>query len=108
MIVWRVWMTQAVYRWYGEYFGFIWMDRLFDKSGNYVAWIDGKEVWKKDGTYLGELVENRYVLRATKKEPRPACKPGLTLPDQPKSVAACQDIEPRPLKEDYTDALNEY
>jgi hypothetical protein len=101
-------MTQPVYRWYGEYFGFIWMARLFDKAGNYIAWIDGNEVWKKDGTYLGELVENRYVLRATKMKPRPNCKPVSPLPDQPKNIVACEDTEARPLKENYIDALNEY
>jgi len=45
-------MKEPIYRWNGEYFGFIYNDRLFDKKSNYLGWIDGNEVWRKNGTYL--------------------------------------------------------
>lgn len=55
---------QAIYRWNGEYFGFIRGDRLFDADGNYIGWLteDGR-VWTVDGSFLGELVDGEYVLR---------------------------------------------
>ena len=46
----------AVYRWNGEYFGFIRNDKLFNASSEYLGWIteDGR-VWRKDGSFLGEI-----------------------------------------------------
>lgn len=62
-----------IFRWSGEYFGFISNNYLFDANGNYIGWIeeDGS-VWNEDGSYLGELVEGSYILRKSNKiEPIP-------------------------------------
>ncbi len=75
-------MIQPIFRWSGKYFGFIWQNRLFDEESNYVTWNDGIEVWKKDGTYLGDLFENTYILRPTKIEKLP-CKPKITQQNNP-------------------------
>lgn len=63
----------AVFRWSGEYAGFIRSGNLFDTRGNYQGWIeaDGR-VWGADGQLLGHLVEGSYVLRKTMQlEPMP-------------------------------------
>jgi len=62
-----------IFRWSGEYFGFIHNGYFFDADGNYLGWIeDDGSVWNQDGTYLGELTEGNYILRNTMKiEPIP-------------------------------------
>lgn len=56
----------AIYRWNGEYFGFIRNDNLFNSSSEYLGWIteDGR-VWRKDGSFLGEIEDENYILRRT-------------------------------------------
>lgn len=58
-------MKEPIYRWNGEYFGFLYNGRLFDKYSTYLGWIDENEVWKKDGTYIGEIIDGNYILRRT-------------------------------------------
>ena len=62
-----------IFRWSGEYFGFIYKGNFFDAEGEYLGWVeDDGSVWNRDGTYLGELVEGCYILRNTiKMEPTP-------------------------------------
>ena len=62
-----------IFRWSGEYSGFIHNGYFFDTNSNYLGWVeDDGTVWNKDGTYLGELIEENYILRNTMKmEPRP-------------------------------------
>jgi hypothetical protein len=46
----------AIYRWNGEYFGFLRNGRLFNASSEYLGWItDDGRVWRKDGSFLGEI-----------------------------------------------------
>lgn len=62
-----------LFKWSGEYAGFISNGRLFDDGGNYIGWLemDGS-AWGPDGRYLGELVEGSYILRNTMRiEPIP-------------------------------------
>jgi hypothetical protein len=56
-------MKEFIYRWNGEYFGFIYNDKFFDKHSNYLGWICDGEVWRKDGAFLGEFLEGHYVIR---------------------------------------------
>lgn len=58
-------MKNPVFKWSGEYAGFIYNGYLFDRDSNYLGWIekDGR-VWKADGQFLGELVDNNYILRS--------------------------------------------
>jgi len=59
-------MMTPIYRWSGEYFGFIRNGRLFDSSANYLGWLsDEGRVWRTDGTFLGELSGENYILRRT-------------------------------------------
>jgi len=52
-----------IFRWSGEYFGFIHNECLFDADGNYLGWVEEGKVWKSDGTFTGEIVEDNYILR---------------------------------------------
>ena len=54
---------EFIYRWTGEYFGFISEDNLFDANSNWIGWIKDKKVWQADGNFLGEIYENNYILR---------------------------------------------
>ena len=55
--------VDPIFRWNGEYFGFVHRWRLFDSRSYYLGWVDEGEVWRRDGTFLGELVDGCYVLR---------------------------------------------
>ena len=55
---------KAIYFWQGRYAGFIVNEWLFAADGRYLGWVDSREqVWKADGYFLGEIVEQHYVLR---------------------------------------------
>lgn len=55
-----------IYRWNGEYFGFIKNGRLFNAASQYLGWVteDGR-VWRKNGTFLGEVESDYYILKRT-------------------------------------------
>ena len=55
-----------IFRWNGEYFGFMYSNRLFDANSNYLGWVenDGR-VWRSNGVFLGEVVDNNYILKRT-------------------------------------------
>lgn len=105
-------MTQSIYRLNGEYFGFIWQGRFFDKKSNYIGWVDGTQVWTTDNEYLGELVQGRYILRSLKPIPIPQRKgkcPVAAKPQQPKDCQNIAEADPKSLElNEYTDALNAY
>ena len=63
----------SIFRWSGEYFGFLYNGRFFDANSNYLGWVeDDGSVWNQDGSYLGELTDNKYILRKSiKTEPIP-------------------------------------
>jgi hypothetical protein len=55
--------TQPIYRWNGQYYGFMSNGYLLDSSGTYRGWIDGNgTVWQANGKFLGDLVGGEYVL----------------------------------------------
>ena len=58
-----------VFKWSGEYFGFIHNENLFHADGAYLGWIEDGQVWASDGSYLGEIVEENYILRRTNRLP---------------------------------------
>lgn len=61
-------MKIPIYKWKGDYWGFIYNNRLFDKSSNYKGWIDNEgKVWSSEGKYVGEIVNDNYVLRRDSK-----------------------------------------
>lgn len=100
-------MTQAIYRLNGEYFGFIWEARLFDKDSKYVGWVDGKEVWTTKNEYLGELLDGKYILRAIKLE-NPSCKGQCPPPMRPVKPSKCENTKRQPPKKGYVDALDKF
>ena len=55
--------TQPIFRWNGQYYGFMSNGYLMDSSGTYRGWIehDGT-VWAPNGNFLGDLVGGEYVL----------------------------------------------
>ncbi len=68
-----------IFRWSGEYFGFISNGNLFSSSSEYLGWIKkAGSVWKNDGSYLGELVEDNYILRNTSRMKPMASMPKMT------------------------------
>ena len=55
-----------IYRWNGRYFGFIRNDRFFAADSTYIGWMDDDgRVWESDGNFLGEIVNDDYILRRT-------------------------------------------
>jgi len=67
-----------IYRWSGEYFGFIAGDILWSMAPRYLGWIEANDVWRADGWYLGELVEGNYILRNTVRAQRASSAPRAT------------------------------
>ncbi len=53
----------AIYRWNGEYFGFLADDRLYAADGTYLGWSEDGQVWLNSGRFLGEIVEDHYLLK---------------------------------------------
>ena len=74
-----------IYRWSGEYFGFIYNGYLFDADSNYLGWVeDNGSAWNQDGTYLGELIEGNYILHnSVKIEPIPKIPKIPPIPPTP-------------------------
>jgi hypothetical protein len=98
-------MATPIFRWSGEYFGFIKDGFLFDANGTYVAWAEADgSVWRTDGTYLGDIVEQNYILRnptrstAGNREPRP---PPLRPGPMPTQVRRA----PKVLRKGWIDSL---
>jgi hypothetical protein len=61
-------MKVPIYKWSGNYWGFIYNNRIFDKDSNYKGWIDDeKRAWNSDGVYIGEIVNENYILRRNSK-----------------------------------------
>jgi len=60
-----------VFRESGRYFGYIAMGALYTAAGEHAGWMDGNGcVWDRNATYLGQLVDDAYVLRSlTQTEP---------------------------------------
>ncbi len=57
-------MKIPIYKWSGLYWGFIYNNRIFDKHAVYMGWIDDSlRAWKKDGEFLGEIINENYILR---------------------------------------------
>jgi hypothetical protein len=100
--------VDPIFRWNGECFGFVHRWRLFDSRSYYLGWVDEDDVWRRDGTYLGELVDGCYVLRRRKAAPR-----SPRVPIEPPSLPAApsSSLTPRPSRKPragWVDALDEF
>jgi hypothetical protein len=80
---------------------------MFDKDSKYLGWIDGGEVWRKNGTYLGELVDGAYILRRTS-SPKKASRAVRACPATPATPATRASRAGRPQRAGYVDALDEF
>lgn len=100
-------MKTPIYRWSGEYFGFIYNDRLFDKYSKYLGWLDSGEVYRSNGTYLGAIVDENYILRRTTMATK-ATRATRATPATPATPAARSNRAGRSNRSGYIDALNEY
>ncbi len=57
-------MLNRIFKWNGKYWGFTNNNYLYDKSGIYHGWIESNgDVWNSDGSYMGKLIEDKYILR---------------------------------------------
>lgn len=99
---------QPIYRWRGQYFGFISNERLFDASSHYLGWIesDGR-VWRKNGTFMGEIVDQNYILRRTTMA-TPAIRAIRAIPATPAVRAIRATRAARAIRASYVDALDEF
>ena len=97
-----------IFRWNGEHFGFIHRWRLFDSRSYYLGWVDEGEVWRRDGTFLGELVDGCYVLRRRNAAPR---SPRVPIDPPSPPLLAPPSWAPKPFKKPragWEDALDEF
>lgn len=98
-----------VFRWAGAYWGFLEEDRLYDRYGRQLGWLDpvpghAPDVFDVAGRFLGEIVDRHYVLRyALRAEPvHRASRAPRVSPAPPDDWP---DREPRDPRQDWTDAL---
>ena len=55
-----------LYRLKGEYWGYIYKNRIFNYLNIYKGWIeDNKYIWDFRGNFLGELIDGTYILKNT-------------------------------------------
>jgi hypothetical protein len=77
--------VKALYRWDGRHVGFRSGDHLYTREGACFGWVDDDAtVWRTDGTYLGELMHDSYVLRS--KRLREGSRQTRRRMDPPRSV----------------------
>jgi hypothetical protein len=97
---------QPIFRWNGQYFGFIANEHLFDSTSNYRGWVENNgTVWRSDGKFLGDLVGGEYVLLQTSairaSRLARACPATFEMPDRP------DDRIGRGQRPGYVDGLDE-
>jgi hypothetical protein len=72
----------------GEYSGFILNRRVFDARSTYLGWVDEDgSVWHRTGRFVGEVVDENYILRNTARA-APAARAALAAPAAPAAPAA--------------------
>ncbi len=97
---------QFIFRWNGQYFGFIADGYFFDATSGYRGWVESDgSVWRSDGIFLGNLVGGEYVLlqhsAARSKRARRASPEAPTVPARPEDRAG------RGERAGYVDGLND-
>ena len=100
---------QPIFRWNGEYFGFL--DHggcLFDAAANFLGWqTEDHKVWRANGTFLGELVDGAYVLRHAGMA-TPQARPHRAQPAKPQIPARHANRAAKGARAGYSDALDEF
>ena len=94
-----------IFKWNGEYFGFVRRDYLFSHRGEYRGWIGrNQRVWKSSGEFLGELVDGKYILRRNTMIPPVPTVPKVPPPPPVPPMRAI-NLTGRIPKVGWTDAL---
>lgn len=97
----------CVFFWRGGYAGFLVDDLLFAATGRYLGWLErDRSVWRADGSWLGTLVDERYVLREERAVARARRTPRVP-PVIPQAPAAPGSLLPRAPRPGWADALAE-
>jgi hypothetical protein len=95
---------RPVFRWEGQYWGFVAGEELYDRYGRHVGWLEGTDVYARSGAFLGELRGAGYVLRDLLR-PEPvyrAARPAVPYATPP---APPPDRDARDPVDDWRDAL---
>ena len=77
---------QPIYSTSGEWVALLHEGHLYDTCGERIAWLDGNEVYNRDGLYAGFLSKDGRVLRERVRRPRPL-RPGPSAPPKIRSPA---------------------
>jgi len=97
-----------IYRWNGEYFGFVKSGCLFNAASQYLGWVtEDERVWRKDGTFLGEIEDENYIMRRTYMA-TPATRATRATPATPATPARRANRAARASRAGRIDALNEF
>jgi hypothetical protein len=101
-------VTIPIYRWNGQYFGFISNGSFFDARGTYLGWVDpDNRVWRADGTFLGEKVDDNYMLKCTSMA-EPVSTVARVSPVAPVPPVPSVDRIAQVPRAGWKDALEEY
>ena len=92
-------VNQWLWTWSGTFFGYRRRDSLFTYDGREVGRFDGKEVYGPDVHYLGELKNDRLIVRESNKTQ----KRGTFIPAVRISYEKQPDLSPRPVPSGYED-----
>ena len=97
---------QPIYRWSGQYYGFIANGYLFDSISNYCGWVESDgTIWRSDGRFLGDLVGGEYIL--LQQSAVRANRSPRTRPATPAILARPEDRAARAQRPGYVDGLDE-
>jgi hypothetical protein len=97
-----------IFYWNGKYFGFIKNGNLFSSTSEYLGWIDNDgTVWNKNGHYVGEQVEENYILRKTNKIKPMSRMPKMT-PMSPMSPMSPMNKMGKMGRMGWIDALDDF
>ncbi len=92
-------VNQWLWTWSGAFFGYRRRDSLFTYDGREVGRFDGKEVYGPDVHYLGELKNDRLIVRESNK----TLKRGTFIPAVRISYDKQADLAARPVPSGYQD-----
>ena len=97
--------TTPIFRWSGPYIGFVSDGSFFDSGGAYLGWQDKQDrMWSKDGNYLGDIIDDHYVMRRDGC-PSPVRQPPRIPPVYPELPVAPTNRSARPNMPGWSDAL---
>lgn len=98
----------ALYTWDGRYCGFIRNGYLFDTDAEYRGWVDNDgDAFDASGNFIGELVDENYILRRTTRA-QPARRAPRATPARPSIPARRANRVGRARRASTVDALAEW